>query len=138
MEQSCRTEIEELHAFFQGWFNAALPDTEDAFRRFAGVMADGFTIVTPGGRTVDRGPLIEGLWRSHGRWREVEGGGRIRIANVRLRHLEGETALLTYEEWQQAGAGDRGRLSTALFRRAAGTPNGVEWLHVHEVWLPDE
>jgi hypothetical protein len=29
----------------------------------------------------------------------------------------------------------RGRLSTALFRERDDTPNGVEWLHVHEVWI---
>jgi len=137
MEQDCRAEIEQLHAFFQDWLNGAPPGDDDAFRRLSEVLGEGFTLVTPEGRAVEREPLIDGLRRSHGRWRDVEGGGRIRIENVRMRHAEGDTALLTYEEWQTAGGHERGRLSTALFRRADGAPNGVEWLHVHEVWLPD-
>lgn len=137
MESRCRLEVEELHQFFQDWFNAASSNEDAVFERFSDVLGERFAIITPDGRKVERGPLLDGLRGAYGRWRSIEGGGRIWIENFDLRHVEAETALATYEEWQQEGDGKRGRLSTVLFRRKNGTPNGVEWLHVHEVWLPE-
>jgi hypothetical protein len=49
----------------------------------------------------------------------------------------GDILLVTYEEWQQSGDQTTARLSTALFRDKPDAPNGLEWLHVHETWLPD-
>ena len=131
MEKRCRDEVLELHRFFQDWFNAVLEP--DGFSRFADVMADGFVIVTPEGRLRDLGELSDGLRRAHGAWK---GEGRIWIEDVRLHRVEGDVAVVTYEEWQDVRGEIKGRLSTALFRRREGIPNGVEWLHVHEVWLP--
>jgi hypothetical protein len=45
--------------------------------------------------------------------------------------------LATYEEWQVIEGETRGRLSTALFRNREGTPNGIEWVHLHETWMSD-
>ena len=36
----CEREIRELHAFFQGWDNGEIADTDEAFSRFDEVMAD--------------------------------------------------------------------------------------------------
>ena len=131
METRCRDEVIELHRFFQDWFNAVLEP--DGFSRFTGVMADGFVIVTPDGGLVGLAELSDGLRGAHGRW---QGEGRIWIEGFRLHRVEGDVAVVTYEEWQDEGGEVKGRLSTALFRRREGTPNGVEWLHLHEVWLP--
>lgn len=83
MKTQCETEIIELHQFFEDWFSGRLKNSDAAFRRFEGVMAEGFT----------------------------------------------------YEEWQDTGQGERGRISSVLFRRRERAPNGVEWLHVHETWI---
>ncbi len=38
----------------------------------------------------------------------------------------------------QARSGETtGRRASAHLRRKDGTPNGVEWLHLHETWLPE-
>lgn len=137
MEVRYQTEIIELHRFFQHWFNGELPDNDESFSRFSDVMAPGFEIVSPNGRWTDRDSLIAALRSSHGQWKDQGEPGKIRIEHYRLMHTEGPLALVTYEEWQEVGGESRGRLSTALFKMREGTPNGVEWLHVHETWLSD-
>ena len=138
MDSRCRAEITELHQFFQDWFNGAVPDDHRTFARFAGVMGEGFVIVTPEGRAVERAALVDGLRGAHGRWRpEGKSGGRIWIENVDVRHASDGMTAVTYEEWQEVDGRVRGRLSTALFGAKPGAPNGLEWLHVHETWLPD-
>ena len=133
MEERCHREVLDLHRFFQDWFNGALEPSDEEFARFAGVMAEGFTIISPSGRTSERGPLLEGLRGAHGRWSDRP--GRIWIEDFKLHHLAENAALVTYEEWQESAEGTRGRLSTGLFEPSAEAPNGVVWLHVHETWL---
>ncbi|TVQ32724.1 MAG: hypothetical protein EA376_05005 [Phycisphaeraceae bacterium] len=148
-------EIRDLHRFFQDWYNGAIPDTDESFQRFAGALAPGFLIVLPDGRALDREQILRAVRTenaSHGK-----SGPEIRIwvEDVRLRippRTDGDLLIATYEEWQgDAGDDDspRGRLSTGVFRippapgTAPGTTPGtapgtdvVEWLHVHETWLP--
>ena len=52
-----------------------------------------------------------------------------------VRSVSDKLALATYVEWQEVEGQTNSRLSTALFRGKVGTPNNVEWLHVHETWL---
>lgn len=138
MEQRCENEVVELHRFFQDWFNGVLPPTEEAFERFSSVMADEFVIISPNGELTERDELVERLRAAHGIWRRLSRPGRIWIENLRVRHRVGDQILVLYEEWQEMDGESRGRLSTALFRLRETAPNGVQWLHVHEVWLPDQ
>ena len=80
--------------------------------------------------------MTEGLRGAHGRWGSKP--GRIWIERFRFHHRLGEAAVVTYEEWQEVDGETRGRLSTAVFGAREGRPNGVVWLHLHEVWLPTE
>ena len=137
MDARCEKEVVELHRFFQDWFNGALPPTEEAFRRFDAVMADRFMIISPEGVPAEREELVERLRQAHGFWRQTGQPGRIWIENLRVRHQVGQQVMVLYEEWQEIEGESRGRLSTAVLQRRDGTPNGVEWLHVHEVWLPE-
>ena len=58
--------------------------------------------------------------------------------------LHGHAAIETITCRQEGGAAFMacadgtitGRVSTAVFRERADTPNGLAWLHVHETWLP--
>lgn len=137
MDRRCQQEVHELHQFFEDWFNAVLPPTEDVFRRFEAVMEDRFMIISPNGERTERAELVERLRAAHGIWRQNTEPGRIWIENLQVRHTVGTQAMVVYEEWQEIEGEARGRLSTALFERREGTPNGVEWLHVHEVWMPE-
>ncbi len=138
MEQRCSDEVVQLHQFFQDWFNAAIPPTDEELGRFSSVMAERFVIISPNGELTERDALLERLRAAHGIWSEMSRPCRIWIENLQVRHQVGDQILVLYEEWQEIEGESRGRLSTALFRRREGTPNGVEWMHVHEVWLPDQ
>jgi hypothetical protein len=138
MERRCSDEVVQLHQFFQDWFNATLPPTTEEFERFSSVMAEKFVIISPNGELTERDELLERLQDAHGIWHEMSRPGRIWIENLQVRHQVGDQILVLYEEWQEIEGESRGRLSTALFRRCEGTPNGIEWLHVHEVWLPEQ
>ena len=131
MNDGWRREIIELHEFFEGWLSGALPATDAAFGRFEQVLSGEFTFVDPGATLLDR-PAVLGFVRdAHG----ARPGLRIRIEKPALRHESDPLRLATYEEWQEFGGETTARLSTVLFRHRGDTPNGVEWVHVHETWL---
>jgi len=131
VHDACRREVIDLHRFFVGWLGGDLPDDEESFDRVRRVLADGFAIVTPDGQRSERLTLLEGLRAARGR----RPGLRIWIEAFQGREISDGLFLATYEEWQQESSAPHGRLSSALFRRASGAPQGVDWLHVHETWL---
>jgi hypothetical protein len=138
MEDRCAREIVELHGFFEGWFNDELDDA--AFTRLEQALATDFVMVTPDGRVVERRTLLEGLRGARGAWTggRDRPGGRIRVENVRAQWIGSGVAVLTYEEWQDRDGVARGRLSSVVMRPRDDAPNGVEWVHLHETWLPDD
>ena len=137
MGESCEAEVLGLHRFLEDWLTGALPRTEDGFARFRNVMAEGFAIISPGGVTSGRDELCAELERAHAAAAKPNGGFRIWIEEVHLRHASGDIAVVTYAEYQERSGETTGRRASALFRRKDGTPNGVEWLHLHETWLPN-
>ncbi len=134
MEDRCRLEVVELHRFFQDWFNAELPDDDASFDRFDGVLAEDFEIIGPNGSRTERAALIPALRSGHGR--SAGEPFTIEVRGVRSRTVGDGLVLVTYEEHQRTGEEYRGWQSSALFRAREGLPNGVEWLHVHETYLP--
>jgi hypothetical protein len=136
MDEQCRSEVLDLHRFFEDWFKAKLPDSDEAFQRLGDVLAEGFQFISRAGATVEREELLERLRGIHGQCREPGPPFRIRIEELASRSVGDGFQLATYEEWHDWGNYSEGRLSTALFRRKEGVPNGVEWLHVHETALP--
>ena len=131
MESTCRKEIIELHQFFEDWFTGHLPKTEAAFSRMDEVMGKEFIIIMPQGRKVKRAPLLKGLYDAHG----AQPGIRIWIENVQLHAADRPLVVAEYEEWQQTDGAPVSRYSTAVFREKEHTPNGLEWVHVHETWF---
>ena len=134
MEGQCRSEVHELHRFFQDWFNAELPDDAASFARFEQVLAAGFEIIGPGGQLVTRSSVLQAVRGGHGQ--APDGSFRIEIQNVRSRTVGEGMVIVTYEEHQTRGGITRAWLSSALFRARGGLPNGVEWVHVQETYLP--
>jgi hypothetical protein len=136
LEARCRTEIDELHAFFEQWFNGDLEPSEATLARFTDVMAPGFHIVSPDGAMRDRAAIIRLVREGHGSGL-VDGKRTVRIwiEHLALRASSDHVSVVTYEEWQERGGEQTGRLSTAVLQNAPDTPNGLRWLHVHETWL---
>ena len=85
-----------------------------------------------------RGFEVESFRGAHGRWLDEEGTptGVLRIEAVEVREVSPPVALLSYEEWQELPGGTVVRLSSVLFRENPAAPGGVEWVHLHEGWLP--
>ncbi len=134
MEQRCRLEVVELHRFFQDWFNAELAGDAAGFARFEQVLAEDFEIIGPTGDRMERAGVLAAVRSGHGR--DAEGSFAIEVKGVRSRTVGDGLVLVTYEEHQTTGGEHKGWLSSALFRARKGRPNGVEWLHVHETYLP--
>jgi len=129
----CEDEIVGLHRFFQRWYLGECDPHGEEFSRVSDVLTEDFRMVNPDGVQVARSDLLSGLRARHGTKRE---GFQIEIENVTYRMLGRGLAAVTYEEWHEEGRHRKGRLSTAIFRDHDDAPNGVEWVHVHETWLP--
>ncbi len=134
MNEACAHEIVEFHRFFQDWFAGSTPEDDETFGRVAAVLAPGFEIVGPSGAHVPRSTLVDGLRRAHGQY--AESAFAIEVKDLRVQAVVEGVYRVTYEEWQQGGNEDGGRISTAILRENTEAPNGVEWVHVHETWLP--
>ncbi|AUV82370.1 hypothetical protein C2R22_12550 [Salinigranum rubrum] len=130
--EQCRREVDELHAFFELWFVGELPQQRTELRRFEGVLAEDFRMIQPSGLTRSRDGIVADVFDAHGAHEDVT----VETSTFEPR-VVGETCLGTYEEWQTTGEERTGRVATVLFRRAEGTPNGVEWVHLHETWLAE-
>jgi hypothetical protein len=127
-------EIVELHEFFARWMGGAIKAGKVADREFAryqSVMGADFLHIGPDGRRSGRRELDQAIASA----RAARRGLKIRIADMRMRFESLSLLVATYEEWQVIDGEERGRLSTVVFRKRRDLPNGVEWYHVHEVWL---
>ncbi len=122
-----------MHRFFEAWFRGGFSDRERGFERFTGVMDSGFVMVSPKGTAVGLDALCAGLRGAFGSW---GAGDSIEVSEVTLRHAHADLVLLTYVETQRTPDKETARLSTVLMRQREATPNGVQWLHVHETWQP--
>jgi len=133
LRDRCETEVLELHRFFERWYLGEPDPHGEDFSRLSDVLTEDFRMVNPDGEVVARSELLTGLRRNHGTRSD---DFQIRVENVSYRMVGRTAAAVTYEEWHEEGGRTRGRVSTAILREHSSTPNGVEWLHVHETWLP--
>jgi len=134
IEKRCEAEVIELHQFFQDWFNGEIEPTNENYARLVDVLSADFILIDPGGNITGGESLLARLRNAHNSRRDF----KIWVENFQFRHYEDHIAIATYEEWQIITEGEtNARLSTAIFREKAGTPNGVMWLHVHETWLKE-
>lgn len=134
----CETEIRDFHVFIEGWLAGRLPDNDETYQRAHEALADDFEIVSPSGDRRPRRALLDEMRDAHGLHADSDPEFGIEIRAVRHRLTEDELCLLTYEEHQRVDGEWTARLSSVLFRQSESTPNGVEWVHLHETWLDGE
>lgn len=132
LSRRCLAEVDDLHSFFVAWMGG---EEEAEFARCEAALGPGFQIVEPDGTVVDRDPLLQALGSAKGKHKDSERPFDIRIEESRARTVSDTLCLVTYIERQMVRGQPTARRSTALFRKRAGGPNGVEWLHVHETWI---
>lgn len=126
---NCRREIEELHAFFVGWYAGERGD----FERMERAIGPGFEMVTPDGDRLNREAVLSMV--RGGRGKHADAAFDIEVRNVAAVDAGPDHALVRYEEWQTDPEGEDGRLSTVLFRPDGDAPRGLAWAGLHETWL---
>ena len=126
----------DLHDFLRDWLIGALPRTAEAFAPFDEAMAPDLRVISPLGTLTLRDDLLNEFEGTHGVLSGKAGAFEIRVENDCVLHDLGEWAVVNYEEWHVLDGEASARLATVLYRRREGAPNGVEWVHVHETWLP--
>lgn len=136
LEALCEAEAARLHVFLEDWLVAALPRTAEAFGAFADAIAEPFVVIGPSGGVTARAALLTEFEAIHGAVAADRGAFRIWIERYETRRVEGGLLLATYEEWHRRRDETSARLATVLYRARPEAPGGVEWLHVHETWLP--
>jgi hypothetical protein len=134
MQALCEKEIRELHTFFEAWYQGAIANSDDAFQRLEGVLAPAFTLITSDGYTFTRDQVLALLRDEYGARPDI----KMWVDNVRLRYTAGDVILATYEEHGTTADGERATLITALLCQRPERPNGLEWIHIHEVRLPPQ
>ncbi|PSQ19951.1 hypothetical protein BRD00_00515 [Halobacteriales archaeon QS_8_69_26] len=131
-------EVVEFHEFIEDWLAGRIPDDDGTYDRARSALADDFEITSPSGETRSSAAILGDMEAAHG---SAGDDFSIRVADLDSRFAFGDEAacLVTYEEHQRPtpGAAWTERYSTAVFRAADDAPNGVEWIHLHETWLPD-
>jgi len=132
LEDIVRTEIEDLHKFFVGWFTGTL----DAISFDEGFLArfdSSFLLIPPAGIILSLGELSSGIRKTY----DTNPGFRIAIRNVKIQRILNNEIIATYEEWQRNALAstppDNGRLATVIFKKT----EPLQWLHVHETWMPE-
>lgn len=132
-------EIESLHRHFVEWFTGEVPKVDAIFNDTIGNrFAKDIELIPPAGVTLSYSDLISGLYSFH----DGNPGFRIAIRNVRIREVSGDLIVAAYEEWQRHALNstppDNGRAATVVFRRTESGPRALEWIQVHETWLPED
>jgi len=129
-------EVVEFHEFIEDWLAGRTPDEDGTYDRARTVLADSFEITSPSGETRESSGILAEMAAGHGTAGEAF---EIRVENLTSRFaFDGDACLVTYEEHQRPtpDAEWTRRYSTAVFRDAEEAPNGVEWIHLHETWMP--
>lgn len=125
-EAACIAEIVALHALFERWLRA--PGDGD-FARFERAFADGFGMVMPNGRRLDRAGVLDFLRHARGGRGE---GFRIAIEEAYVLHEAAPLLLMHYVERQWLHGQETARRASALLQIGAADPR---WLSVQETWI---
>lgn len=135
-----RDDVVDLHVFFDDWFRGQCKQSEEVLEsRCASRLSPNFQLIYPGGRVLERKDLIAGITQAYGKSPDY----KTQIRDVRLRPMGCHGYLLAnYEEWQKNALNstppDNGRLSSVVLRIVSSEPIKLEWLHLHETWLPGD
>ncbi len=136
LERNAEKEVLDFHLALEGWLGGGSSNTDDNFAVIEQALVEEFSYVLPEGHMADKAATVGNLRQAHG---ALGQDFRIWIKNFNVIANPGSICMVRYEEWQRMpDASLEGRISTVAFRVNEKQANGVEWLHVHETWLPEE
>jgi len=125
-----QNEITELHDYFAAYLGGDI--AEGNITPMTGALADEFSIVDPGGSIADKASVVAAIQGQHGK----HPGLKMWITDFALLAESTEHVVARYIEHQDTPGGGNKRLSTVVFARNDERPNGLQWLTIHETWLP--
>lgn len=134
--EQCEKEIVDLHRFFESWFKSSVEKNQDVFQRLGLVLHEDFSLVFPNGELIDRQGVLDRVFRAHGLESANPRYFRIWIDKIQCRYESQDRCLMTFEEWHEDNGSISARISSAWFQSLKEMPNEVQWLHLHETWLP--
>ena len=123
-----RSEVDELHQFFQALFLAEVESTDRADDAFG----PDFTFVGPDGARSGRNEVLAQLEAGRGHSSKL----RIDIEGHRAIVETDAVIVAEYIEVHHFAEGGNRRRTTVVFDVDPTGPNGVRWRHVHETFLP--
>lgn len=119
------TEIIDAHIAIEAWLGPGEGDCAALMARFS----DAFTMITPGGATLDK-PALVNFFQAQ---RAARTGLSIRVDDVELLAEWESGAVLRYRETQQLpDQSAHQRWSTVVFEKDVGK---LMWRHLHETAL---
>lgn len=123
-----RTEVDQLHRFFQALFLAEI----DSIDRADTAFGSDFSFVGPDGARSGRDVVLAQLEAGRGHSSHL----RIEIEGHRTIVETDSLIVAEYIEVHHLAEGGNRRRSTVVFDIDPTGPNGVRWRHVHETFLP--
>jgi|TARA_B110000091_G_C13673704_1_gene414875 hypothetical protein len=131
-ENIVKTEIEELHKFFVGWFTGTF-DAGSFDEGFLARFDPDFLFISPTGIILTLKELSSKIRNTY----HTNENFRISIRKVKIQHVLNNEIIATYEEWQRNSitsiAPDNGRVTTVIFKKT----EPLRWLHVHETLISE-
>jgi len=135
MIEDCKNEIESIHNFFEQWLNGIIKPSKKNFLRIVKALATEFQLITPSGDLLSRDELLARFEKSYGT--RKDNPMFIWTKGFTFKKLNPNYMVVIYQEWRKISDVEKGRISTAIFRRNGLAPNKVEWIHLQETWLTE-
>ncbi|BBN20033.1 sucrose-6-phosphatase [Marchantia polymorpha subsp. ruderalis] len=129
---SATREIVDVNTALVMWVNGDIPNTDAAHNRILGVMAEDGTMVYPWGEERLLRKSVVSYKSKHGLKKDSK--VQVWMDCIKEQKLADNIILVSWQSWQQSTSGEnrKGNFATAILRTKMGTPNGLEWVRVHE------
>ncbi|XP_057848709.2 sucrose-phosphatase 1 [Cryptomeria japonica] len=131
---AAKREVIEFNLFLEMWLNGHIENNDKSYQRVMGVIAKGATMVYPWGKESNLNEALDLIREKHGL---MKGKAFMTwIDNIQEKKLAEGVYLVTWESWEKFNDGEhKGHYATAILVSKEKTPNGVEWLRVHETTM---
>lgn len=130
MSDAWKTEIIELHEFFEDYFLGRLP--LDALERADAAFDPHFTMVGPDGVLRNRVTIMQMLHDGHHHTDDLS----ITTTEHHLIHEDADTVVAGYvERHDLRDERTNERRTSVVFLRDPAAPNGLAWRHAQETWI---
>ncbi|MEH6345782.1 MAG: hypothetical protein V7785_11895 [Bermanella sp.] len=127
LKQRASDEINQWYEMFYQWSRGLCKNEEKFVRPIFDALAEDFHVVLTNGVMMNKHQYWQRLLTLYG---SRSGDAPSRIVNLKLNTIEEDHVLAVFDLIKDGESNKK--FDSALLRLTKGTPNGVEWLYVHE------